>query len=119
MNINRNNYESFFLLYIDNELSAAEKLAVDNFIQVNPDLEEEFIMLQQTVLKADEVVFSKKESLFKSGVTPADLEESLLLHLDNELDVAEQKNITELIHTNVDVEQAWLLLQRTKLEKDE
>ena len=119
MNINRNNYESFFLLYIDNELSVAEKLAVDNFIQVNPDLEEEFIMLQQTVLKADEVEFGNKESLFKSAAITGTLEETLLLHLDNELDAAAQKDITELIHTNVDVEQAWLLLQRTKLEKDE
>ena len=119
MNINRNNYESFFLLYIDNELSLAEKLAVDNFIQVNPDLEEEFIMLQQTVLKADEVEFSNKESLFKPAAITGTLEESLLLHLDNELDATAQENINELINTNPDVQQAWLVLQRTKLEKDE
>src|SRR5688572_5715789 len=119
MNINRNNYESFFLLYIDNELSVAEKLAVDNFIRVNPDLEEEFIMLQQTVLKADEVVFDKKERLFKTAAIPGTLEESLLLHLDNELDAAAQQNINELIQTNVDIEQAWLVLQGTKLQKDE
>lgn len=119
MNINRNNYESFFLLYIDNELSVAEKLAVDNFIQVNPDLEEEFIMLQQTVLKADEVEFGNKESLFKSATTSSELEESLLLHLDNELDAAAQQNINELIQANVDIQQAWLVLQRTKLQKDE
>ena len=53
MNINRNNYEYFFLLYIDNELSVAEKNMVDVFLQQNTDLQPEFDALQNTLLQPD------------------------------------------------------------------
>ena len=56
MNINRNNYEEYFLLYADNELSAAEKNMVEMFVKQNTDLEEEFIMFQQSVVKPDNTI---------------------------------------------------------------
>ena len=43
MNINRDNYEEFFLLYADNELSVQEKNAVEDFVRQHPDLEEELV----------------------------------------------------------------------------
>ena len=49
MEINRNNYEEYFLLYADNELSPTEKKVVEIFVQENIDLKEEFLMIQLTV----------------------------------------------------------------------
>ena len=42
MIINRHNYEECFILYWDNELTASQKQAVENFVKENPDLQEEF-----------------------------------------------------------------------------
>ena len=44
--ITRENYQEFFLLYIDNELSAADARAVEEWVEANPDLEEEWESLQ-------------------------------------------------------------------------
>jgi hypothetical protein len=65
MDINRNNYESFFLLYLDRELNTADKHAVEKFLSENSDLQKEFILLQQTVLTQDDARFEPKELLFR------------------------------------------------------
>ena len=65
MEINRNNYETFFLLYLDRELNPAEKQEVENFLAENADLQKEFKQLQQTVLAPAEIVFEPKELLFR------------------------------------------------------
>jgi hypothetical protein len=65
MDINRNNYETFFLLYLDRELGLADKLAVESFLSENADLQKEFILLQQTISSPEEMVFEPKELLFR------------------------------------------------------
>ena len=118
MNINRHNYETFFLLYIDHELSVAEKKGVDEFVKANPDLEEELVMLQQSKLPAESIAFGDKGSLFKVGTGDVDFQEKLLLHLDNELLPPEIVELEEQIQSNTDVEKEWSLLQQTKLLVD-
>ncbi len=116
--INRHNYESFFLLYIDNEISAAEKIAVDEFVQANPDLQEELIMLQQSILKVDDIVFDAKESLLKNEPATHHLYEKLLLHLDGELSTSEEIELQQIISSDVSAKKEWLLLKQTKLTAD-
>ena len=63
MNIDRHNYEEYFLLYIDNELSVDQKKQVELFVQENPDLEEELVMLKQSrLIPDDSIVFDRKHS---------------------------------------------------------
>jgi hypothetical protein len=113
--INRHNYETFFLLYIDNELSTVERKAVDEFVKANPDLEEELIMLQQSIVQPDAVVFDGKKSLLKTDLIPTAMQEKLLMHLDNELATAQQNEIDGIIKTDALVEKEWSILQQTKL----
>jgi anti-sigma factor RsiW len=40
MKIDRHNYEEYFILYMDNELSSDDRGQVEEFIQKNPDLKE-------------------------------------------------------------------------------
>ena len=66
MQISRQSYVEFFLLYTDGELGADEKRAVEAFVKENPDLEEELVMMQQTVFTPDDsIVFEDKEQLYR------------------------------------------------------
>lgn len=65
MEINRKNYESFFLLYLDGELIPSQRLAVEKFLDENADLRKEFSLLQQAILPPSDIIFEPKELLFR------------------------------------------------------
>ena len=118
MNISRNNYEEFFLLYIDNELSVQEKIAVDVFVAENPDLEEELLMLQQTILQEDEIIFDNKNQLQQKGLPEEEALNNLLLFLDNELSSKQVEKTKQLILADENIKSEWNILQQTKLRPE-
>jgi hypothetical protein len=64
--ITRDNYEEFFLLYTDNELSAADKHAVERFVADHPDLRDEWEALLQCRLAPDtHLAFPDHEALLR------------------------------------------------------
>jgi hypothetical protein len=65
MEINRNNYETFFLLYLDRELNPSEMQEVEKFVGANADLEKEFTQLRQTIFIPAETIFAQKDLLLR------------------------------------------------------
>ncbi len=121
MNINRNNYEEYFLLYADKELPAGERSEVEMFVQQNPDLEEEFIMLQQSVLKPDtSIAFEDKNSLLRTEefIDLKNYEEKFLLYTDNELSAAEIEETEKFVMANPALQQEFALFQKVTFEPD-
>jgi len=113
-NINRYNYETYFLLYADNELSAIEKKNVDEFVQSNPELGEELVMLLQTISQKEDILLNNKMSLYKKEPLSSDEQEKLLLHLDNELNEVEKNEIAALIKSSKSVSEEWNTIQSAK-----
>jgi hypothetical protein len=113
-NINRYNYDTYFLLYVDNELSAVEKNSVDEFVQSNPDLGEELVMLLQTISQKEGILLNNKMSLYKKEPLLSELQEKLLLHLDNELNEVEIKEVAALIRSSKLVSVEWDKVQSAK-----
>jgi hypothetical protein len=120
MIINRDNYENYFLLYIDGELSLEDKQAVEQFAQANPDLQAELVMLQQTVLPLDhESSFQNKESLYKSlqqeTIGLHNYEERFLLYVDDELDKEQKNSVETFVLQHPQVQESFTQLKQTKL----
>ncbi len=122
--ITRNNYEEYFMLYADNELSVAEKKAVETFVIQNPDLEKELLMLTQTILKPDTtIIFENKSLLMKqtfgdSIININNYEEYFLLYTDNELDKAARKDVELFANNNPSLKEELNILSQTKLVAD-
>jgi len=123
MKINRHNYEEFFLLYVDNELSSEDRRMVEDFVQLHPDLNEELELLSQFKFTPDnDIVFDNKEELLKvNGETPVSLnnyEESLLSYIDNELTEQQRIAVEQFVNTNPAAKKELELLQQTKLQPE-
>lgn len=124
MNITRHNYEEFFLLYVDNELSATDRKAVEEFAEQHPDLQEELTMLQQSMFRPDEeIVFDNKESLLQpmteqSGINGANYESFFVLYADDELTNSEKAAVEEFVYRNPPLQEEFELLQQVKLQPD-
>ncbi len=123
MNINRINYEEYFLLYVDNELSASERKSVEEFVKLHPDLEEELTMLQQSQLKPDHtLVLEDKSVLFKSEsnnlINLQNYESFFLLYVDNELNVEVRRAVEDFVTANPQLHEEFELLLRTRVSPD-
>lgn len=122
MNIDRHNYEEFFILYLDNELTAAERRKVEDFAAANPDLKEELDLLLQSKLVPDtDIVFDSKEELLKHAepIGSHNYTEWLLLYADNELAPAQKGTLEQWISQNPAAAKELELLQKARLHPDE
>jgi hypothetical protein len=124
--ITRDNYEEFFLLYTDNELSAAERHEVERFVADHPDLRDEWEALLQCRLSPEpHLAYTGKSALLKpeverfaySGEGSAYTGE-LLSYLDGELDPQNTAKIEAVISQHPLVERELAILRQTVCHPD-
>jgi hypothetical protein len=67
--IDLKNYETWFLLYADDELTAAEKLLVDDFLRAHPQLQADFNAIQEIKFTPEEnISFPDPSILFAENI---------------------------------------------------
>lgn len=124
MNINRHNYEEYFLLYADRELSAEEKLQVEAFAEQHPDLKAELEMLLLTIQPVDgQVAFNEKENLYRtedtdSLVNMTNFESWFVQYTDDELTNEEKAETEKFVYNHPELQSDFELLQKTRLSAD-
>lgn len=115
MIINLDNYEQWLTMYVDNELSAADRERVESFLREHPYLQEELEMLEQTKLSPELISFSAKSSLLKPMLSE-EAEEKMLLQLDGELDRSQAAKFEKEIAADKLLAREWQALLKTKLD---
>jgi anti-sigma factor RsiW len=121
MNINRHNYEEYFILYMDNELSAEERRQVEHFVTLHPDLKEELDMLMHTQLVPDHgIVYESKADLLQEShssttITLSNYDEWLVLYTDNELNKEQRAAVEKFVAENPAMGKELEIYQQAKL----
>lgn len=118
--ITMENYEMYFLMYIDRELNESEMAAVDAFLLIHPELQEEMDQLKSTVLELpniESITLPNKMSLYKSEENQIDaaLEEKMILSIDHELNDKEEQQLQEELKNNLPAQQLYQNYQSTRL----
>ncbi|MES2774520.1 MAG: hypothetical protein V4722_10065 [Bacteroidota bacterium] len=115
MFITRHNYEEFFLLLADGELSPAHEEVVLKFVKQHPDLAEELELMMDCRLEAEVPPIFPKEKLLKPITwnvdEPDEIQTQLLELLDGELGDEERIALEKKIMADASLQLEWETLK--------
>lgn len=97
MEINQHNYEHYFLMYIDNELSGEEMAAVNDFIMQHPNYANKLEALQQLKISPATLIYENKFSLYKLS----EQDEQCIAYLENEMTNEEKASFENKLSANI------------------
>ncbi|HTR31224.1 MAG TPA: hypothetical protein VMH27_18260 [Puia sp.] len=117
--ITRDNYEEFFLLYTDNELSEAERHAVERFVAEHPDLRDEWEALLQCRVSPDShLIYPDRNALLKPEIEGSAYTGTLLSYIDGELNAEECARIESVLREQRHVAIELAVLRQTVSHPD-
>ncbi|MDP2890872.1 MAG: hypothetical protein Q8P34_18130 [Bacteroidota bacterium] len=119
MKITRDNYEPFFLDYLEGNL---EETMIDqflDFLEQNPDLKEELQLFDNIHLPQEQVAFSGKQHLYKSehDEKPA-FEMKTIAYMEGDLKDDERESFETYIAAHPELQKEYNLFGKTRLIAD-
>jgi hypothetical protein len=119
MKISRDNYEPFFLDYLEGNLDENMINQFLDFLEKNPDLKAELQNFESQHLPKEEFVFNGKHRLYKSlAEEKASTEEKLIAFMEGDLEEAERISFEKLLANEADLQQEYDLFTKTHLFPD-
>jgi ElaB/YqjD/DUF883 family membrane-anchored ribosome-binding protein len=118
MNINKNNYEAFFLDYHEGNLSPQEVAELLLFIEQHPELKEEFESFENITLDDLSSVNFENKSGLKKSITEENREEYFIRAAEGNLNLAEEKLLADFIQLHPQYLAELELFRKTILTAD-
>lgn len=123
--INKNNYEAFFLDYIEGSLDAEQISALMLFVVDHPELKEELQGLEMIKLKPDTQIRFGEKKLLKKPVVNAvgqinknNYQEFFAAASENDLNESDSKNLQQFLRSNPDLQKEYELILLCRLQPD-
>ena len=120
--IKRDNYEQFFIDYLDGVLTPSEKNQLMAFLIANPDLKEELEELKNTQIRPDNNSFNKKSALKRTPVISlnqdTNFDELCIARIEGDLNISSINEFDSLIEENADFKTQFSLFEKTILHPE-
>ena len=125
MEIDRNNYEAYFLDYRENNLLPEQVAELMVFLEQNPDMKEEFNSFENiTLIPEDEIRFGQKDILKKKVIKPAgkinrdNYENFFIAKLEGDISEEESLELKDFFSLNPYLKLEYNLFKSTVLVPD-
>ncbi|MCC6837504.1 MAG: hypothetical protein IT234_03090 [Bacteroidia bacterium] len=119
MNINKHNYEAFFLDYHEGNLAPQEVAELLLFLEQHPELKEEFESFENFSLTEDEMnIQFKNKSELKKEITPENIDEFLVKKVEGELLPTENDILEKYIKQHPHFQKDLELYKRARVSSD-
>lgn len=119
MKITRQNYEAYFIDYLEGSL---DKELVDQFIeflQKNPDLKKELSLFESVAAVPETTKFSKKESLYKDKFdVESEFNEAAIANLEGDITTKEKREFENYLSSHPEKQNDLKLFSKTLLKAD-
>ncbi|MEN8115680.1 MAG: hypothetical protein ABFS16_01800 [Bacteroidota bacterium] len=120
MEINRNNYEAYFIDYLEGNLDERLVDIFIEFLQQNPDLKEELSLFEQVRAVPEQISFDKKEKLYKEKYdSEKEFDNAAIASLEGDILEKEKAGFEAYIATHPEKQKDIVLFSKTKLKADE
>ena len=123
MKITRDNYEEFFIDYLDGNLSDAQIHEFEAFLIKNPELREEIEGLEKIIVESSDEVFPIKENLKQidtlGPVNESNFEFLCIAESDGDLNGDQLQELKDFISKNPQKQKERELLLRLKVQPEE
>lgn len=124
VDINRMNYETFVIDYLDGKLNAVETACFIAFLENNPDLKEEVSELNDIVLTPEKKEYSQKDKLKKksivtvAGINELNYEEYFIAGYEGDLNETDYSSLLKFIDNNPELDSEYKLHDSLRLDPD-
>jgi hypothetical protein len=119
MKITRDNYEPFFLDYLEGNLDENYIDQFLDFLEQNPDLKEELQLFDNIHLPQEQVLFKEKEQLYKPVLNDASVfEMKTIAFLEGDLDAEDRKSFESYMALHPELQKEYELFAKTRLVAD-
>ncbi len=113
--ITRNNYEEFFLDYIEGEIGAQDKEALEAFLVQHPDLKQELNEMMGLDFTCNATPIETESALLKAIPFQENFDDFCIAHLEGDLDTYEKEAFERYMASRPEKKNDFSLYAKTKV----